>query len=263
MSSVTDNTARPLPRRFMERQGPLRVVLIGAGGNGSEMFDGLIRIHQGLIALGTDGLTVNVFDADDVEPSNVVRQRFYPHEIGMNKATALVHRANMLMGTAWEDHPCHAGEALMRRIVQHADLVITAVDNVATRQSLIAASGDRTAVIPGANPLWLDMGCDRDKGQVVLGDLSHTDAGNELPNAVAHFPDLATTEDRDEAPSCGAAESLARQDLMINQQTAAAATNLVWKSLRSAQIPFNGVVIDLSCGLTQAIPFMPREADAA
>lgn len=238
---------RALPRHLMGTDRTLNVVLVGAGGNGSEFFDGLIRLHQGLIALGAPGINVTVYDDDTVSESNIVRQRFWPHEIGLPKADALVQRSNMMMGTAWHSQPSRFDPE------KHScgDLLVTAVDNVAIRQAIANAH------IRG-NPLWLDMGCDRKQGQCVLGAHQDRALTDDLPNVVAHYPDMMSQLD-DSRPSCSAAESIQRQDLMINSVVAASAINLLWQSLRTGKIPFNGTVIDLAEGRTQAIPFLsPR-----
>lgn len=73
------NPTRPLPDLFLRQDRPLTVTLVGCGGNGSEFLDGLIKIHQGLIALGAVGLDVTAFDDDVVSSSNIVRQRFWPN----------------------------------------------------------------------------------------------------------------------------------------------------------------------------------------
>ncbi|TBW57482.1 PRTRC system ThiF family protein [Marinobacter halodurans] len=256
------NTAstRALPETWMTSSRELNVLLIGAGGNGSEMVDGLMRIHQAMIALGGHGLNVTVADGDEVEPSNIVRQRFYPHEIGMMKSDALIHRANMLMGTSWSSHASYLAEADIKKLPLHQiDLIITAVDNLAVRQ-WVATEG--TEAFVGCRTLWCDMGCDQDQGQVVIGELSGNTTKSRVPNAAALFPSMMTNESQPQTPSCGAAESLSRQDLMINQQVAASATNLLWKAIRKGHLPYNGAMIDLGTGLTQAIPFMPLEESA-
>jgi len=213
-----------------------------------------MRLHQAIIALGGAGLHVVVVDDSDVSDSNIVRQRFWPHEIGENKAVALVNRTNLIMGTSWNAHPVRFTKDFLGS-AGNADLVVTAVDNRKTRH-LLATAHEQYAL--GHRTLWLDMGCDRDKGQVVLGKLSHNELGDEWPNAAAHFPDLMHDDDPGaDRPSCSAADSLSRQDLMINQTVAGAATNLLWKALRTGEVAYNGVMIDLAEGSQQAIPFFP------
>jgi len=224
---------------------PLSVLLIGCGGNGSECLDGLVRLHGAMVALGGMGLDVTALDDDVVEPSNTVRQRFWPHEVGCNKSVALVNRTNMLLGTAWDAKPIrYTGQN-----ITGIDLIITAVDNREARKHVANINAL-------SQTLWLDMGCEGSQGQVVLGNLNHSEPGCDWPNVVAHFPDLLTGKDNNR-PSCSAADSLARQDLMINSTVAGAAINLLWKCIRTGEAPYNGVMIDLSEGRQQAIPFMP------
>lgn len=266
MTAHIEKPVRTAPRLFMNGESPLNILMIGAGGNGSELFDSLMKLHHALITLGGKGLKITLMDDDTVSESNVVRQRFWPHEVGQNKAIALVHRANLMMGTGWS--------ALPERFTEHTvigfrpDLVITAVDNLAARRTVSTyfmapkrpdydALGYFTPKTNSLQTFWLDLGCTKDKAQMVLGRFNDTRLTDEWPNVMAHFPDIATREDDDNEPSCSAAESLARQDLMINQAVANAATNLLWKLMREGKARFNGTMIDLSTGYSQGIPFMP------
>lgn len=266
MTAHIEKPVRTAPRLFMNGERTLDVLMIGAGGNGSELFDSLVKLHHALVTLGGKGLNITLMDDDTVSESNVVRQRFWPHEAGQNKAIALVHRANLMMGTGWTALP----ERFTERTVlnRRPDLVITAVDNLAARRTVnsyftatahpaLDAVGRPTTRQNSIETFWLDLGCTKDKAQMVLGRFSNTRLTDEWPNVMAHFPDVATREDDDNEPSCSAAESLARQDLMINQAVANAATNLLWKVMREGKARFNGTMIDLSTGYSQGIPFMP------
>ncbi|ABM21164.1 MULTISPECIES: PRTRC system ThiF family protein [Marinobacter] len=263
MTMQIEKPVRTAPPSFLNASSPLDILMIGAGGNGSELFDGLVRLHHALITLGGKGLAVTVMDDDEVSPSNVVRQRFWPHEVGANKAIALVQRANLMMGTNWTALP----ERFNRNSrLGRFDLVITAVDNLDARREALARfePDDRHQnnpwIVNGyrghADTYWLDLGCDKDKGQVVFGRFGDNQISDEWPTALAHFPEMATRED-DNRPSCSAAESLARQDLMINQSVSGAAINMLWKLLRESKLGFNGVMLDLATGYSQGIPFMP------
>ena len=81
----------------------VRVTVIGAGGSGSQMLMGLAQLHTAMLALGhPGGLDVTVVDADQVSEANVGRQMFYPSDVGLSKASVLVNRINMAMGTGWK-----------------------------------------------------------------------------------------------------------------------------------------------------------------
>jgi len=239
-------TPRTLPFHWLENQNPINVLLIGAGGNGSELLDGLLRLHKGMQAIGGSGLHVVVMDDDEITDSNIVRQRFWPHQVGQNKAVTLVHSINMMMGTNWK--------ALPERFTQNPanrgfDLVVTAVDNLAARR---AVANDKSI-----GQFWLDMGCDVDQGQIIFGKHGDNTMSDQWPNALAHYPEIATKEDKPPKDSCSAADSIMKQDLMVNQAVATAAINMIWKALRTGKMAHNGVVIDLADSFSQAIPFMP------
>ena len=80
---------------------PVSVIVIGAGGTGSQVITSLARMDRALQALGHPGLYVTVYDPDAVSESNIGRQLFSEPEIGLNKAVALVTRINRFFGTAW------------------------------------------------------------------------------------------------------------------------------------------------------------------
>jgi hypothetical protein len=61
----------------------------------------------------------------------------------------------------------------------------------------------------------------------------------------------------DNRPSCSAADSIRRQDLLVNQTVAGSAINLLWQAFRTGKIGYNGVIIDLETSHMQAMPFMP------
>src|SRR3989338_3423808 len=82
---------RPLKENIFDRQIQISgfdqekltsatIVLIGAGGLGGEIGEGLVRKGAGKI---------NIFDADVVEPSNLNRQFFFKENLYKNKAISL------------------------------------------------------------------------------------------------------------------------------------------------------------------------------
>ena len=70
----------------------IRVVVVGAGGTGSEMLDGLVKLNYAIIQLGhPGGLHVTLFDDDVVSRTNVARQRFFQGDEGESKALLTIH----------------------------------------------------------------------------------------------------------------------------------------------------------------------------
>ena len=66
-----------LPKSLCRRGQPLRVLIVGAGGNGSAVLLGLPYLHQAMKVWGhAGGLHVMLVDGDLVSETNCVRQPF-------------------------------------------------------------------------------------------------------------------------------------------------------------------------------------------
>lgn len=232
-----------LPGALLDRV--VNVALVGLGGTGSEMLDSLARIHCALVALGHPGFKVAVIDGDTVSPSNVGRQRFSPHDVGLNKASVLVHRYNLFYGLAWDAVPRFLDNSLPLR---GFDVLVTCVDKASVRVAL-AKRGARE-MLPSA--LWLDCGNGAHDGQVVLGHFSHA-LGFRLPNVFDLYPELVAVAD-DAEPSCSFAEAIAQQDLFVNRWTANAAGQLLWSLFRAGFIVHHGFRLDLKSGSVLPLP---------
>ena len=102
------------------------MVLIGAGGLGGEVGEGLVR--KGVGAL-------EILDPDLVQLSNLNRQRFFEKDLYRNKATSL---AKNLVGEATDSsvivgHPLSFEGALSRGLALDGDVIVCGVDNNVTR----------------------------------------------------------------------------------------------------------------------------------
>ena len=87
--------------QLLER--PIRILVVGCGGNGSAIASGLPYLHQALLAFGhPGGLAVTLIDPDTVSETNCVRQPFCRTEIGFPKAIVLAHRINLFWGLNWQ-----------------------------------------------------------------------------------------------------------------------------------------------------------------
>lgn len=214
------------------RRKQIRVLLVGAGGTGSEVFDGLVRFHFGLQAFGHKGLDVTVVDDDVISAPNCIRQRFWPHEVGIHKSIALVNRANQLMNTHWTALPYKfTGDLLERH-----DLIISCTDNLAARKEIYKAGKKHN------DTLWLDCGNGTVFGQVVLGHFGNKKG--HIKNVIDLYPEILSEKDKPNRSSCSAAESLSRQSLCINNKIANGAINLLWQLLRKGSLGVHGLKID-------------------
>ncbi len=223
---------------------PIRVLLLGAGGTGGEVLDGLCRLHHGLLGTGhPHGLQVTVMDGDTVSPSNIGRQRFSPADVGQFKALLLVHRINLFYGLDWQALPIMfdpADDSSGARF----DFIITCVDKAAVRVAIAEHLPSRW----DCPDLWLDFGNADRSGQVVLGHLrGDIDTPMRLPNIHDLFPELAEVDD-DDAPSCSLEAALRSQDLFINRTVADVGLALLWDLLRKGQLARHGGFVDLASG---------------
>src|SRR5882757_9495198 len=84
----------------------VRILVVGCGGNGSEIISGLPYLHQAMLAHGhPGGLDVLILDGDVVSPTNTVRQPFALGDVGHPKATLLAGRVNAFWNLNWRALP--------------------------------------------------------------------------------------------------------------------------------------------------------------
>jgi len=241
------------------RTTPVRLLLVGAGGTGSKLLDRLIHLHFGLRAFSQSGLDVTVVDPDRVSPSNLVRQLFRAADIGHPKAEVLVERINLSTGLAWTAR----NEPFRAEHLRNQDLVVSCVDTAAARADIHAA-----LQLPGTVRYWCDTANGRSGGQIMIGEpeSDHTRKLNRrLPLPSELLPELIVTRPEElTTPSCSAIESLAHQDLLVNDPPATAAAQLLWTLLHTGELPYSGQYFNLASGIAAPVPsrhlHLPRGA---
>jgi len=215
----------------------IRVIVVGAGGTGSMLLDGLARLDCALRAQGHSGMNVIVYDDDTVSESNIGRQRFCRVDIGFSKAILMQHRLNAFYGLDWEARPERYDPKRERDL---PDLLIGCVDRGDFRHALGAARArDNT------DCLWCDTGNGADSGQVIIGHLGNPRRGQRLPNVYDFFGSELLAGDKDNAPSCSLAEALTRQRWSINPMVATVATSLLDKLFHRGGLDDHGALIRL------------------
>ncbi len=236
-------------------RSPLSVLVVGAGGSGSKLTVGLKNLHGALLALGHPGFQVVLADGDTVSTSNLVRQSFYPADVGLNKATVLINRINLSCGLTWEAYPHHLEADDLRR--SNADLVVSCVDSRRAR-----ATVKRGLASYGGVVYHLDLGNTRDTGQMVLGcplNSYNPRKKDRLRTAFELFPELTdTTLPEDDTPSCSTMEALEKQDLFVNDMLVTSALALLWRLLRHGEIEHHGSFVDLKTGSVRPLPIDPE-----
>lgn len=134
-----EDRQREIPGFDQEKFSRSHVLCIGAGGIISNIAPTLCRKGIGKITL---------LDDDLVEASNLNRQRFYPKDIGKNKALALAGnlQAECIAATQIRGIPLRLEEAIAQENNLSCDVAICGVDNNPAR--IVASRYFRTARIP-------------------------------------------------------------------------------------------------------------------
>lgn len=235
-----------IPNYIMNPPHPITITLVGLGGTGSIMLTNLAKINKSLLELGGAGIYVTAYDDDIVSEANIGRQMFSECDLGLNKATVLVERVNRFFNTNFQAVPTKytGGEV--------SNITITCVDTIKSRLQVInALRRCRNRYDQDYPYYWLDTGNDQFTGQVILGTVRKKgieqpkgDYKAFLPTIIDKYPEFKTQQESN-APSCGLAEALMKQDLFINPMIATMASNLVWKLFTRSYIESQGAFVNL------------------
>ena len=229
-------------------------MVVGAGGTGSHVLNGLVQLHTAMIALGhPGGLQVTAIDDDTVSESNVGRQAVVWSDIGQPKATVLINRLNMAFGLNWQ--------AEVKRVkfdedFSGTDIVIGCVDNRAARK-VIAESAPEGCY-------WLDIGNSLHQGQVVLGEIPGAEwrfkGRDRLPTVADLYPETVdpSLDETDDIPSCSLADALEKQGLFVNRGVAVHALNLLWQLCRHGKITHHALFVNMAAGRVTPLPVDPE-----
>ena len=149
------------------------VICIGAGGLNSHIAPTLTRKGIGRLT---------ILDHDEVEASNLNRQRFYPKDIGNNKAFALVENlaSECICGTDLRGYGVSFEAAVGRGIDLSCDLAVCGVDNNPAR---VAAS--RYFRQLGAPVIFTAVSADGDHGYVFVQEPTGPCLGCLFPDVAA------------------------------------------------------------------------------
>ena len=249
-----------LPSDMLTTRGPVRVLVVGAGGSGSAIVMGLPYLDQAMRVWGHPrGLDVTMMDADVVSATNCIRQPFSASDIGQNKATVLINRLNLFWGTKWSAAPNHFHARSFDRAHDPCpDVLIGCVDTRAARRA-IADSFRRALSRTG---YWLDLGNNAASGQYVLGqplNARNRRKAERLRTVSELYPEIIDTDTgEDPLPSCSALEALDRQEPFINQTLASSALAMLAQLFRYGRLTHHGAFFNAKTGQMSALPVDPK-----
>ena len=246
-----------LPESLRERR-PIRILVIGAGGNGSQIFMGLPYLNQALRAWGHwDGLEVTLMDGDIVSETNCIRQPFSMSDIGLNKASVLVNRVNLFWGLEWKSVP-HLFSRNENEFNNYAcDILFGCVDTRAARREIRKAVTDPHSRVG----YWFDLGNNAASGQYLLGQPSNgrnRRSAMRLRTISELYPEIIdAAAGEDPLPSCSAIEALERQEPYINQVLAASSLAMLARLLHYGRLTHHGAFFNAATGQMSAVPVDP------
>jgi molybdopterin-synthase adenylyltransferase len=142
-----------------EKYSQSHVLCIGAGGLVSNIAPSLVR--KGIGAL-------TVLDHDEVEASNLNRQRFYPQDIGQSKAIALVRnlQRECTCGTELIGYAMALETAIHKGLDLACDIAVCGVDNNSAR--VVASQHFRQRNIP---VIFTAVSANADHGYVLIQEV--------------------------------------------------------------------------------------------
>ena len=230
------------------------ITVVGCGGTGGFVAEGLCRLFQGREA------NIVLVDHDRVEPHNLLRQNFYADDVGKFKSQALADRLarayNRPVGYSvypfkeYEDQP--HGHGYPGLPAYRESLIIGCADNALARKAMAEC-------LPGDPRRWLiDVGNDTNWGQVLVGNVSDRVSWDEdaftgetchlAPAPTLQRPDLLTAvSTRPPDVDCAAALDLTDQDPTINQMMASLVLQVV-RRMVAGSCPFMALYLDMDLG---------------
>jgi len=246
-------------RDLVQPTNPVEVILIGAGGTGSQVLTALARMNHTLNTLAHAGLRVTLWDDDTVSPANLGRQLFADCELGLHKAVALINRCNRFFGTDWKavTQKFEAAPNGDKRAQNTAAVYITCVDTVASRFEIagMLAALNTEKQYRNTPKYWMDFGNSRASGQLILSTIGTIkqpvtkkfETIATLPFVTEEFGALLRqSESGDNTPSCSLAEALEKQDLFINSTLAQMGGSLLWSLFHQGMTRHRGFFLNLA-----------------
>jgi hypothetical protein len=240
--------------------------VVGCGGTGGFVAEGLLRLFTGRPA------TIILQDHDRIEPHNLLRQHFYPEEIGEFKSKALAERLSRQYRrpVGYSIYPFRAEDSVQPwgsgmysswSADHDGHLLIGCVDNALARAEMAAAVRPWMWYVDAGNgETWGQVLVGNSQGEAMRGCFeAECNVVTRLPLPTVQMPALLESQP-DSRPDldCAAALDLTGQDPTINQVMATWVLQVV-RRLVAGTCPWMAIYIDLGQGTVRPVYATPEE----
>lgn len=230
-------------------QGHFTVLIVGCGGTGGFVAEGLYRLLPARA-------TLMLVDPDLVEERNLGRQNFSLPDLGRFKSQVLAETLALKMGRA----VAYSVLPISMLDSHGSGIVIGCVDNGPARRDIA-----QKIVANSWHPWWLDAGNGENYGQVLIGnrETQRLHDAFELDKGLCHFLPLPTIQRPEllsqvtERRGCAEAVEAREQSPTINRFMAALVLEMIRK-LIDGKLTWWQVFIDLEAGSFQTVSPTPE-----
>lgn len=225
-------------------QGHFTVTVVGCGGTGGFVAEGLCRLLP-------DSADLVLVDHDRVEERNLLRQNFTRQDTGKYKSEALAVRLSAGYGRpiAYTNLPVSMVD------IKLPGLVIGCLDNGPARRVIAGING----MLPGYGypSWWIDAGNGQDYGQVLIGNCRNGAVFNADTCLALPLPTIQRPELLSQAPRRHSCAGMDDQGPTINQAIASivieVARRIIEGSCRWMQL-----YLDLEAGTLHPVMATPE-----
>jgi len=243
-------------------RGHFTVTVVGCGGTGSFVAEGLCR----LLPPRADLVLV---DHDRVEERNLIRQNFRRQELGQFKAEALARR----LAKTYSRPVGYSTLPIAMTGVRYPGLIIGCVDNGPARRDIAERVGGKSLIWVGgyseaiprelqSGPRlttllwWVDAGNGENFGQILIGNSTGFAERDglilALPMPTIQRPDILA-----QAPAQRSCAEIAGQGPTINQAMAVLLVEVV-RRLIEGTCPWTQLYLDLQSGTLHPVLATPQ-----